>query len=68
VLFRSVLLAGVSLQLRARLAAAAITHPDAAVSASLVAAARQHAMLEVLRPLPPLICGAAAQRLEQLIA
>lgn len=61
------LLSGVSQKLRTRLAEAAITHSKPEVGESLVAAARAHGMLEMLRPLASAMNAAAGRRLAGLL-
>lgn len=61
------LLAGVSVKLRTRLAEAAMTHASAQVGESLVAAARQHQMLDLLQPLAAGMNAAAGARLKGLL-
>lgn len=61
------LLSGVSEKLRTRLAEAAMSHPEARVGESLVAAAREHGMTGMLQPLGPNMQAAAGQRLAELL-
>lgn len=62
------LLSGVSPMLRARLAEAALSHPESKVGESLVAAAREHGMLAMLEKLRPQLQEAAARRLLGLLS
>ena len=62
------LLAGVGETLRRRLAEAAMSHADAAVGEHLVASARLHGRLEMLRPLAAAMAPTARDRLLQLLA
>lgn len=63
-----VLLRGVSEQLRTRLAEAALSHADDSVAISLVAAAREHEMTDLLRALAKGMPSAAATRLTGLLS
>lgn len=62
------LLSGVSPMLRTRLAEAALSHPEARVGESLVAAAREHGMLAMLEALQANLKDAAARRLAGLLS
>ena len=62
------LLSGVSEPLRMRMTEAAMLHQDAQVGESLIAAARQHRMIELFAPLAQKMTESAAVRMRALLA
>lgn len=61
------LLSGVSEKLRTRLVEAAMAHAEPQVGESLVAAAREHGMIEMLRPLAGGMNAGTGERLARLL-
>lgn len=61
------MMSGVSVKLRRRLAEAALSHADARVGESLIHAARQHDLLDLLVPLGAGMATQAAERLQALL-